>query len=81
MELPQGLLVDDRRMVCKLRKSLYGLKEASRQWYEKPSTTLCSREYSQSVSDYSHVHRKVVMSVVFVAIYLDDIILAGPNLT
>uniref|UniRef100_A0A0V0H896 Putative ovule protein n=1 Tax=Solanum chacoense TaxID=4108 RepID=A0A0V0H896_SOLCH len=43
MTLPQGLLVDDNRMVCKLRKSMYGLKQASRQWYEKLATTLYSR--------------------------------------
>ena len=80
MQLPQGLLVDDRRMVCKLRKSLYGLKQASRQWYEKLATTLCSRGYSHSDIDYSLFHRKVGISVVFVAIYVDDIILTGTDL-
>ena len=80
MQLPQGLLVDYRRMVCKLRKSLYGLKQASRQWYEKLATTLCSRGYSHSDIDYSLFHRKVGISVVFVAIYVDDIILTGTDL-
>ena len=80
MQLPQGFLVDDRRTVCKLRKSLYGLKQASRQCYEKLATTLCSRGYSHSDSDCSLFHRKVGISVVFVAIYVDDIILTGTDL-
>lgn len=30
MELPQGLVVDNNKMVCKLNKSLYSLKQVSR---------------------------------------------------
>ena len=31
MKLPEGLMVNENNLVCRLKKSLYGLKQASRQ--------------------------------------------------
>ena len=43
MTLPQGLLSSIPNAVCKLNKSLYGLKQASRQWYAKLAEVLFSK--------------------------------------
>nr|XP_016504415.1 PREDICTED: uncharacterized mitochondrial protein AtMg00810-like [Nicotiana tabacum] len=80
MEIPQSLKVEDTQLVCRLRKSLYGLKQASRQWYDKLTESLYSRGFRHSTNDYSLFYKKQGESSVFVVVYVDDVILTGTNL-
>ena len=68
-------------LVCKLKKSLYGLKQASGQWYSKLTEALSSRSYSHSHFDHSLFYRKEGSLAVFVAVYVDDVILTGTDTT
>ena len=65
---PEVLTTGCDNMVCKLKKSLYVLKQACRQWYEKLANSLCSSGYQHSDSDYSLFYKKNGSSLVFVAI-------------
>ncbi|BBN68153.1 RING/U-box superfamily protein [Prunus dulcis] len=64
-------------MVCRLNKSLYGLKQASRNWFSKFSTAIQSAGYTQSKADYSLFTRVCGESFTSVLIYVDDMIITG----
>lgn len=77
MEVPPGLIVSDPNMVCKLEKSLYGLKQASRQWNAKLTHALISLGFSRSKADYSLFTKSSSTGFTAILVYVDDLVLAG----
>ena len=80
MKLPQGFTSPKPNQVCLLQKSLYGLKQASRQWFSKLSTALISCHYKQSPSNHSLFIKSAGSSFTALLIYVHDVILTGNDL-
>ncbi|KAL8088511.1 hypothetical protein AgCh_038335 [Apium graveolens] len=79
MTPPPGLHMTDRSLVCKLEKSLYGLRQASRNWNTKLKATLLTKGYTVSQNDPSLFYKKNGSLVVYLAVYVDDILVVGNN--
>ncbi|KAM0016930.1 putative RNA-directed DNA polymerase [Helianthus debilis subsp. tardiflorus] len=47
MKIPKGFTKEGETRVCRLRKSLYGLKQASRNWYKRLTSFLLSLNFKQ----------------------------------
>jgi hypothetical protein len=83
MELPAGVNPinvsdgDRRRYVLKLNKSLYGLKQAGFNWFEKLREGLITRDFIQSQVDKCVFFRKDCI----ILTYVDDCIILGKDMT
>jgi len=77
MTIPPGIQGYPCSHCCKLRKSLYGLKQASRRWYEKLHLLLLSCGYQQAQADHSLFIKNHGIDFTALIIYVDDIVLAG----
>ncbi|GAA0185355.1 transmembrane signal receptor [Lithospermum erythrorhizon] len=62
-----------------LKKSLYGLKQASRQWFAMFHEALLSLGFIQSRNDYSLFLRHSDTCTVLLAVYVDDVIITGSD--
>ncbi|KAJ9538956.1 hypothetical protein OSB04_031689 [Centaurea solstitialis] len=65
--------------VYKLNKALYGLKQAPRAWYDTLSTFLLSKGFVRGKIDSTLFLKKYPKHILFVQIYVDDIIFGSTN--
>lgn len=75
MKLPQGYKTSDPNKVCRLKKSLYGLRQAPRCWYAKLTNALLRFGFSHDYADQS-LFSKVRGSIcIHILVYVDDFII------
>ncbi|GJZ14997.1 retrovirus-related pol polyprotein from transposon TNT 1-94 [Tanacetum coccineum] len=65
--------------VCKLNKALYGLKQAPKAWYETLSTFLIQNKFIRGRIDNTLFIYKSKEDVLFVQVYVDDIIFGSTS--
>lgn len=80
MEQPPGFIDRDKPShVCRLRKAVYGLKQAPRAWYEELQTFLLSLGFKNSLADTSLFIYNNGKELVYLLVYVDDILITGNN--
>jgi hypothetical protein len=82
MQQPQGYEVKGKEnLVCRLKKSLYGLKQASRQWYLKFDRFMTEQCYNRCHSDHCIYFKKLENgSNIILLLYVDDMLVTWSNM-
>ena len=81
MDQPKGFSIKGKEhLACKLKKSIYWLKQASRQWYLKFNDAITSFGFKENTVDWC-IYLKVSGSkFILLSLYVNDILLASSDL-
>ena len=79
MDLPPGCMIPEVhcQKVCKLKKSLYGLKQSLRAWFRRFTKSMRSFGYHQSNSDNTLFFKKQHGKITALIVYVDDMVVIG----
>ena len=77
MVQPEGFIVKGKdNFVCKLRKSLYGLKQDPRQWYIKFDSFMINQRCDKTYYDGKKFSNR---KIIILLLYVDDMLIVGLN--
>ena len=78
MAQPKGFVVKGKEhMGCRLKKSIYGLKQAYRQWYLKFDETIRKFGFKENEEDNCIYAKFKSGRFIYLILYVDDILLAS----
>jgi hypothetical protein len=76
----KGFVVEGKeRIGCRLKKSIYGLKQASRQWYLKFDSIIRKFGFEENIEDNCVYAMFKNRKYIFLVLYVDDILLASSD--
>lgn len=81
MTHPLGFQVSHKNQIYKLKNSLYGLKQANRQWHFKLTDALKNQGFLQAHADSSLFIKCINSLFITLIIYMDDMILTSDGLS
>ena len=75
----QGLQIIKLLEKCRLKKSLYGLKQSPRAWFDRFRQAVCDMGYTQCNGDHTVFYKHKGSFITIMAVYVDDIIITGDD--
>ncbi|RVW24389.1 Retrovirus-related Pol polyprotein from transposon RE2 [Vitis vinifera] len=81
MEQPPGFVAQgESGLVCRLRRSLYGLKQSPRAWFDRFSSVVQEFGMLRSTADHSvFYHHNSLGQCIYLVVYVDDIVITGSD--
>ena len=80
MKQPEGFVKEgEKDLVCRLKKSIYGLKQSPRCWNTALDSHLKKMKFIQTKADPCIYVFKDKTETVIIAVYVDDILIAGTS--
>ena len=78
MKQPEGFAVKGKKeLMCKLKKSLYGLKQSPRMWYQNFDTFIRGLSFTRRQSYHCVYFKLIGDHVIYLVLYVDDMFLVG----
>ncbi|RVX02837.1 Retrovirus-related Pol polyprotein from transposon TNT 1-94 [Vitis vinifera] len=81
MEQPPGFVAQgESSLVCRLRRSLYGLKQSPRAWFGRFSSVVQEFGMLRSTANHSvFYHHNSLGQCIYLVVYVDDIVITGSD--
>ena len=81
MEQPEGFVLSrNEHKVCKLTKSLHGLKQAPKEWHEKFDSVILEYGFKHNGADRCIYSKFTEDFGVIICLYVDDMLIIGTNI-
>jgi hypothetical protein len=79
VQQPPGFIVGGADKVLRLKKALYGLRQAPRAWNAKLDKEMIALGFERSKLEHAVYRRSTGKSFLIVGVYVDDLIISGPS--